>query len=85
MNRFDKQNSGEAGVIYETSTTPRTGLDVCKITTLVTTRFTTLTNALATGSNIAGIDIAAGVDLYGRFTAVTLTSGAVAMYKADRL
>jgi len=86
MNRFDKQNSGETGVIYEKGTDARTDLDVCKITTLTTTRFAVLTNTLASSDSdaITGIDIAAGVDLYGRFTAVTLTSGAVAMYRSER-
>ena len=32
-----------------------------------------------------GVTIPAGIDLYGRFSAVTLASGAVAMYKAARL
>lgn len=85
MNRFDKQASGEAGVIYETGTTALTGLDVCKITCLTATTFATLTNALASGDAITGIAIAAGVDLYGKFTHVTLTSGAVALYKSERL
>ena len=85
MNRFDKQQLGEAGVIYETGTTALTGLDVCKITCLTATTFTALTNTLATGDAITGIAIAAGVELYGKFSAVTLTSGAVALYKSDRL
>jgi hypothetical protein len=85
MNRFDKQQLGETGVIYESGTTALTGLDVCKITTLTTTTFSVLTNTVATGDAITGIAIPAGVDLYGKFTAVTLTSGAVALYKSDKL
>lgn len=85
MNRFDKQQLGEAGVIYETGTTALTGLDVFKITTLTATTFAILTNSLATGDAITGIAIPAGVDLYGKFTACTLTSGAVALYKSDKL
>jgi hypothetical protein len=88
MNRLDKQTLGEAGVIYETDTTTPsvlTGLDVWKITTLKTTTFATLTNAVGAGDDITGIAIPAGVDLYGKFTNVTLTSGAVALYKSDKL
>jgi hypothetical protein len=85
MNRFDKQQLGETGVIYEKGTTALTGLDVCKITTITETTFAVLTNAVATGDAITGIAIPAGVDLYGKFTNVTLTSGAVALYKSDKL
>jgi hypothetical protein len=87
MNRFDKQQLGESGVIYESGTTALTGLDICKITTITTTTFSVLTNALATPTSdaITGIAIPAGVDLYGKFTNVTLTSGAVALYKSDKL
>jgi hypothetical protein len=85
MNRFDKQQLGETGVIYESGTTALTGLDVCKITTITATTFSVLINTLATGDAITGIAIPAGVDLYGKFTAVTLTSGAVALYKSDKL
>jgi len=178
MNRLDKQQLGECGVIYESGTTALTGLDVCKITTLRDTVFSALTNALTaeviptrliisgitdpTGNNSiivsrsdggvgrpiwqngsgigwnlqysdnawslsdgdgifyaatkestadtpvgltgwtlangagqptiavynpspTGITIPAGVDLYGKFTAVTLSSGAVALYKSDKL
>jgi hypothetical protein len=87
MNRFDKQQTGETGVIYETGTTALTGLDVFKITTLTVTTFAVLTNTLADASSdaITGIAIPAGVDLYGKFTNITLTSGAVALYKSDKL
>lgn len=83
--RIDIQNAGQAGVIYETGTTVLTSLDVAKITILEAATFTTLTNTLATGDALTGFVIPAGIDLYGKFTAVTLTSGKIAMYKAAPL
>lgn len=83
--KVEKQSYGEAGVIYETGTTALTGLDVCRITCLTATTFATLTNALGSGDAITGIAIAAGVELQGKFTAVTLTSGAVALYNSAPL
>lgn len=83
--KAEKQNYGEAGVIYETGTTALTGLDVCRITCLTATTFATLTNTIGSGDAITGIAIAAGVELTGKFTAVTLTSGAVALYKSSPL
>ena len=80
--KSDKQNYGEAGVIYETGTTALTGLDICRITCLTATTFATLTNSIGSGDAITGIAIGAGTDLVGKFTAVTLTSGAIAMYKS---
>lgn len=47
MSRFARQFFGENGVIYEAGTTALTGLDVCRITCLTATEFTTLTNRLA--------------------------------------
>ena len=81
----DKQEYGEAGVIYETGTTALTGIDICRITCLTATTFATLTNTLGSGDAITGISIGAGVELVGKFTAVTLTSGAVALYKSAPL
>lgn len=85
MTRFAIQDSGEPGIIYETGTTDLTGLNVHRIDCLTATTFSTLTNAYATGDAITGIALPAGTVLRGKFTAVTLTSGAVALYKAAPL
>ncbi len=85
MDKTQKQDYGEAGVIYETGTTALTGLDVCRITCLTTTTFATLTNSIGSGDAITGIAIGAGVELTGKFTACTLTSGAVALYNSAKL
>ena len=85
MDRFERQESGEPGVIYETGTTALTGLDVHKIVCLTATTFSTLTDAYASGDAITGLALPAGTVLRGKFSAVTLTSGAVALYKAARL
>lgn len=79
---LDKQNAGLGGVIYETGTTALTGLDVAFIDCLTETTFATLTNTLATGDAITGIALPAGTRLYGKFTAITLTSGNIAAYKS---
>lgn len=85
MTRFAIQDSGEPGIIYETGTTALTGLNVHRIDCLTATEFATLANAYATGDAITGISLPAGTVLRGKFTAVTLTSGAVALYKAAPL
>lgn len=81
MNDVDSQFFGAKGVEYETGTTALTAKNYYAITTLTDTVFATLTNSLASGDAITGITIPAGVTLYGNFTAVTLTSGAIAGYK----
>lgn len=85
MTRFEIQESGEPGVIYETGTTALTGLDVHKIVCLTATQFATLTDAYASGDAITGIAFPAGTVLRGKYSAVTLASGAVALFKAARL
>lgn len=82
---LDKQNAGLGGVIYETGTTALTGLDVAVIDCLTTTTFATLTNALGSGDAITGIALPAGTQLRGKFTAITLTSGAIAAYKSVKI
>jgi hypothetical protein len=86
MDRFDKQQLGESGVIYIV-TSWAIAVDIFKITTLTDTVFSALTNTLATGDSIAsgGITIPAGTDLYGKFTSIRLASGAVAAYKSEKL
>ena len=87
MNRYDKQQLGEAGVIYINSTTLFGGLDVWKITVLADAEFDSLLNSLASGDGIpeSGVIVKAGVNLYGKFTSIQLLSGAVAAYKSEKL
>jgi hypothetical protein len=49
---------------------------------LTATTFAALTDSLATGDALTGVALPAGTVLRGRFTAFTLTSGAVRAYKA---
>lgn len=80
MNQVDTQFFGGNGCVYETGTTALTGRNFYAITALTDTVFATLTNSLATGDAITGTTIPAGVTLYGNFTDVTLTSGAICAY-----
>lgn len=84
MTQNQKQEFGGAGCVYETGTTEVTG-DFCAIQTLTDTVFALITNTLGSGDAITAITIPAGVTLYGRFTAFTLTSGAVCAYKSAPL
>lgn len=81
---YEKQEHGLAGSVNETGTTAVTG-DFYRIDCLTATTFALLTDALASGDAITGIALAAGTRLYGRFSAFTLTSGAVRAYKAAPL
>lgn len=82
--KAEKQNYGEAGIVNETGTTAITG-DFCRIQCLTATTFALLTDSLASGGALTGFAIPAGTELQGKFTAFTLTSGAVRAYKSARL
>ncbi len=71
---------GQGGTIVETGTTALTGLNVFAIQCLTDTVFATLTDAGATGDAMTGFSIIAGTIIYGEFTAITLTSGAIRAY-----
>lgn len=71
---------GQRGVIVETGTSALTGLDAYAIQLLADTEFATLTESNKTGDNMTGFSIPAGTVLFGNFSAVTLTSGAVRIY-----
>ena len=71
---------GEYGADAFADTTPRTGAWGA-ITTLTATNFATLTG-LTTGS-LTGFSIAAGITIYGEFTAITLASGSVHAVRAS--
>ena len=69
---------GQYGFVYESSTTTLTG-NWFKIKCITQTTFTVLTGN-NTGDAITGVAFPAGTELYGHFTAITLTSGSVFAY-----
>jgi len=74
---------GENGGKYIKDTTPMTptsGLNFYAIHIITDTVFTTLTGTLS-GTGLEGDTFVAGTILYGRFTAITLTSGSVIAYE----
>jgi len=71
---------GQGGVITETGTTALTGHFVA-IQILTDTVFATLTETNHSGDDATTVTYVAGSIIYGNFTAVTLTSGAVRIYK----
>lgn len=81
---YEKQQLGLAGSVNETGTTAITG-DFYRIDCLTATTFSLLTDALATGDTLTGFAIPAGTTLLGKFTAFTLTSGAVRAYNSSPL
>ena len=72
--------SGEAGVCVTTNTTAVTGTTYTAIQVLEDATFTALTETGATGQAMTGFVVPAGVTLFGRITAYTLTSGKVRAY-----
>lgn len=82
--KSDKQAFGEAGCVYEVGTTAITG-DFCAIQILNDAVFSLLTNTLGTGDAITTLTIPAGITLFGKFSAFTLTSGAVCAYNSAPL
>jgi len=72
--------SGSNGVDIITNTTAKTGSWI-SITILQDTVFAVLTEGSSTGS-LVGLLLPAGLTLFGTFTAITLTSGAVRAYAA---
>jgi hypothetical protein len=86
MNRFDKQMLGEAGVHYLTQSGNQ-NLDFVgwKITVLSPTTFDFINNALSSGDTLEGIELPAGTELYGKFVNPSIFSGAIAIYKSEKL
>lgn len=70
---------GQRGIIVETGTTAITGINAYAIQILSTATFATLTERAVTGDTMTGIAIDPTI-IYGNFTAVTLTSGAIRIY-----
>lgn len=69
-----------AGSTVLNTTTPRTG-NWHEILILEEAVFTTLTDASRDGDSIATKVFPAGVSIQGKFTAITLASGAAVAYK----
>lgn len=80
MSIFEKESAGLFGVVTETGTTAVTG-DFALIQCLTATTFATLTESNRSGDAITALALAAGTVLRGRFSAFTLTSGAVRAHK----
>lgn len=78
---FPADGFGSLGCVNETGTTAVTG-DFCAIQILTDAVFSLLTDSGASGDAITSVSLPAGLVLYGRFTAFTLTSGAVRAYRA---
>lgn len=74
---------GQNGINYYTDTTAYTGLwYAIKAEGSADAVFTTLTTA--DGTSLASSTLLAGDVIYGKFTAITLTSGKVIAYKANK-
>jgi len=71
--------NGFYGTVFESGTTPVTG-DFCKFHVVAAAKFAALTGNIS-GDSIVGVTCSAGQDIYGRFTAFTLTSGSVQAFK----
>lgn len=87
LNGFSIQESnnlmlGQNGAVFESGTTALTAQKIYCIHCVTDTVFATLTNDPAwTGDTFTGVTIPAGTHLFGRFSAVTLTSGSIIGYK----
>ena len=77
MNRI--QWLGQYGTTVFDDTTARTGKWFA-IQIVEAARFTTLTDASMDG-DVTGMDFAAGILIFGSFTAITLASGSALAYK----
>jgi hypothetical protein len=88
MNRYDKQMLGEVGVHYRTTSGDPGLVDFVgwKITVLAPTQFDDLGNTLSGATTLPGaLEVPAGTELYGEFVGTTIFSGAIAIYKSEKL
>lgn len=77
----DNLTLGQNGATFESGTTALTGNYFC-IHCLTDTVFALLTNSPAwDGDTFTGVTIPGGTYLFGRFSAITLTSGSILAYK----
>lgn len=87
LNVFNVQEAnnlmlGQNGAVFESGTTALTAQKIYCIHCITATVFATLTNDPAwTGDTFTGVSIPAGTMLFGRFSAITLTSGSILCYK----
>ncbi len=75
-----RDQAGAGSMRYLSDTTALTSVNFAYIQVITDSVFSTLTNGNSTTGSITGITIPAGTVLRGAFTAVQLTSGAVALY-----
>lgn len=79
MEEMKRAEIGQYGLVYESGTTALTGV-FFKIHCITETTFDTLTGNQS-GDAMTGVAFAAGTIIYGRFTAITLTSGSILAYR----
>jgi hypothetical protein len=75
-----RDKAGQDGGRYLSDTTALASVSYSYLIVITDSVFSTLTNAQSTGGSLTGITIPAGTTLRGIFTAVQLTSGAIALY-----
>ncbi|MEI6674446.1 MAG: hypothetical protein WCO57_04630 [Verrucomicrobiota bacterium] len=80
---LEKKLFGLRGSVNETGTSAIVGV-FGTLHCLTDTVFTLLTDELASGDSLVGVTLPAGTLLEGRFSAFTLTSGAVRAYRSVR-
>lgn len=73
-------SAGQSGAVVETGTTAITG-DFYAIQILSAANFSLFTADGDSGDAMTGFSIAAGITIFGRIRAFTLTSGSVRAYK----
>jgi hypothetical protein len=77
---YDATALGQFGNVVLGNTQSATG-DFAAIQVLTNTTFTSIGNPTGSMSSLAGVNLAAGTILYGRFTAATVTTGLAVLYK----
>ena len=70
---------GQLGAVFINDTNAHTGLSVGIIYCTSACTFTTLTSSVMTGT-LTNITLAAGMAIYGQFSAITLGQGSVIAY-----
>ena len=80
-NNIEKQSFGQAGAVFESGTTAVTG-DFCAIQVIEAATLSAITWPELSGDAITGVEIPAGVTIFGQITGFTLSGGSVLAYKA---
>lgn len=75
--------SGAAGAVVETGTTALSGQNFFAVQCLTETVIASYTSSTLSGDSLAGVTLPAGTVIFGTFTAITLTSGAIIGYTAQ--